>query len=175
MTFFGRIAPSLAAALLLILPACAAAGPGGQSQDQTPAKERTTAPEKALSPAGLALTDLTVHSGERIHAFTVEIARTPEQQATGLMFRSTLGEDEGMIFPFPAPRQASFWMKNTVIPLDIIFIRPDGTIESIARDTVPYSLDSVQSGEPVMAVLEIAGGRAAALGIERGDRVSWND
>ena len=71
------------------------------------------------------------------------------------------------------PRPASFWMKNTVIPLDMIFVRPDGTIARIAADTVPYSLDPVDSGEPVSAVLEIAGGRAAELGIAEGDKVSW--
>jgi uncharacterized membrane protein (UPF0127 family) len=78
-----------------------------------------------------------------------------------------------MIFPMNPPRPASFWMKNTVISLDLIFIRPDGTIARIAAEAVPYSLEPIDSGEPVSAVLEIAGGRAAELGISEGDKVRW--
>jgi uncharacterized membrane protein (UPF0127 family) len=78
-----------------------------------------------------------------------------------------------MIFPFPQPRPASFWMKNTVISLDIIFVRSNGTIESIAENTVPYSTDPVVSGEPVAAVLELRGGLTAELGIAAGDKVAW--
>ena len=103
----------------------------------------------------------------------VEIAGSVVEQAKGLMFRTELAEDAGMIFPFPQPRPASFWMKNTVIPLDIIFIRPNGTIESIAANTIPYSTDPVVSGEPVAAVLELRGGLTAELGIAAGDKVSW--
>lgn len=116
---------------------------------------------------------LTITTEQKELLLTVEVARTAEDQARGLMFRTKLQPDAGMIFPFEADRMASFWMKNTVIPLDIIFIRRDGTIESIAANTIPYSLDSVQSGEPVAAVLEIAGGRAAELGIAAGDTVRW--
>ena len=94
------------------------------------------------------------------------------------MFRTNLPADGGMIFiPYPAeggpPREASFWMKNTPTPLDIIFIRPDGTIAAIAENTVPYSEEPSRSGEPVAAVLEILGGRSAELGISEGDKVSW--
>ena len=91
------------------------------------------------------------------------------------MFRTSLPGNGGMIFPMDPPRPVSFWMKNTPLPLDMIFIRADGTIARIAAETVPYSLDIVESGEPVAAVLEIAGGGAAAAGIEEGDRVSWPD
>lgn len=105
--------------------------------------------------------------------FKVEIARTPEEQARGLMFRTSLPEFGGMIFPMVPPRVASFWMKDTVIPLDIIFIRSDGTIARIAANTIPYDLTPVTSGEPVVAVLELAGGRAEALGIAENDRVIW--
>lgn len=91
------------------------------------------------------------------------------------MFRSELAPDAGMIFPMKPPRPASFWMRNTIIPLDMIFIRPDGTIARIAAQTVPYSLTPVDSGEPVSAVLEIAGGRSAELGIAEGDKVDWKD
>ena len=131
--------------------------------------------ETDRSEAGLRLVPLTVQSGDQTHLFTVEVADTAEEQGRGLMFRTELAPDRGMIFPFSRVRIASFWMKNTVIPLDIIFIRNDGTIESIAANTVPYSLESVSSGEPVAAVLEIAGGRAAELEIEPGDTVSWPD
>lgn len=116
---------------------------------------------------------LTITTARATHRFTVEVARTADQQARGLMFRSALAPDVGMIFPMNPPRVASFWMKNTLIPLDMIFVRADGTIARIAAQTVPYSLDPVESGEPVAAVLELAGGRAAELGIAEDDRVSW--
>ena len=125
------------------------------------------------APSGLELVPLQVRSGTRTHNFTVELAGTEEQQAQGLMYRDRLGPNEGMIFPFPKPRAASFWMKNTRIPLDIIFVRSNGTIARIAARTTPFSLEPVAVGEPVAAVLEIPGGRAAELGIREGDRVSW--
>jgi uncharacterized membrane protein (UPF0127 family) len=123
--------------------------------------------------SGLELVALEIASDGRTHRFIVEVARTPDQQARGLMFRRSLGADEGMIFPFEMPRPASFWMRNTLIPLDMIFIREDGTIARVAANTVPHSEESVTSGEPVASVLEIRGGRAAELGIGEGDRVSW--
>lgn len=91
----------------------------------------------------------------------------------GLMFRRSLAPDRGMLFPFAEPQYAAFWMKNTLIPLDMIFIRKDGTIARIAPMTTPMSLDPVPAGEPVVAVLEIKGRRAAELGIRPGDRVNW--
>jgi len=78
-----------------------------------------------------------------------------------------------MIFPMDPPRMSSFWMKNTVSSLDLLFIRADGTIARIAADAVPYSMSPIDSGEPVAAVLEIAGGRAAELGISEDDKVTW--
>ena len=119
-------------------------------------------------------TALTISSGKRQFSFKVEVARTAAEQSRGLMFRTHLGPDRGMIFPMNPPRFASFWMKNTLIPLDMIFIRRDGTIANIAGRTVPHSLEPVESFEPVAAVLEVAGGRTAALGIKPGDRVSWS-
>jgi uncharacterized protein len=116
---------------------------------------------------------LTIASAGRIQKFRVEVARTEAEQARGLMFRDRLAPDAGMIFPMNPPRVASFWMKNTFIPLDMIFIRADGTIARIAAETVPYSLTPVSSGEPVAAVLEIAGGRAGELGISEDDKVDW--
>ncbi len=89
------------------------------------------------------------------------------------MNRSELAPDRGMIFPFDPPRPASFWMKNTLIPLDMIFVRTDGTIANIEANAVPLSLDPVLSEGTVKAVLEIAGGRAAELAIKPGDKVDW--
>jgi hypothetical protein len=120
---------------------------------------------------------VTVQTSAGPRVFNVDVARTAQEQERGLMFRTNIPADGGMIFtPYPAEgsaREASFWMKNTPSPLDIIFIRPDGTIASIAENTVPYSEVPVKSGEPVSAVLEINGGKAAELGIAPGDKVSW--
>lgn len=121
---------------------------------------------------------VTVESSAGEHVFKVEIARTRAEQDRGLMFRTDIPADGGMLFtPYPAdggaPREASFWMKNTPSPLDIIFIRADGTIASIAENTVPFSESQVRSNEPVSAVLEINGGKAGELGIAPGDKVTW--
>lgn len=126
------------------------------------------------SVAGLEQVPLTVTTAAgKSHRFTVEVARTPEEQAQGLMNRQSLAPDQGMIFPMEPPRDASFWMKNTYIPLDMIFVRADGTIARIEENVVPLSLEPVLSMEPVAAVLELAGGRASELGIRAGDKVSW--
>jgi uncharacterized membrane protein (UPF0127 family) len=116
---------------------------------------------------------LTVTSAGTVHRFRVELARTGAEQSRGLMFRTALGPDEGMIFPMDPPRHASFWMRNTVIPLDIIFIGPDRRILNIAANAVPYDERPLASIGPVSAVLELAGGKAAALGIAAGDKVDW--
>ena len=115
---------------------------------------------------------LTIRSATGIHHFHVQIAATPDEQERGLMFYKSLGPDQGMIFPYDPPQDISFWMKNTLIPLDIIFVRADGTI---ARITKAKALDEtpLPAGEPVGAVLEIRGGRAAELGIKPGDKVEW--
>ena len=89
------------------------------------------------------------------------------------MNRQSLAPDRGMLFPYTPPQPVAFWMKNTLIPLDMIFIEPGGRILRIGANTVPLSLDPVGSGEPVEAVLELAGGRSAELGIGPGDRVEW--
>ncbi len=118
---------------------------------------------------------LTIDTGKGVHRFTVEVALSPEQQAQGLMFRKELKPDGGMIFPMTPPRTASFWMKNTVIPLDMLFINPDGTVAMVAANTRPYSREPVSAGVPVSGVLELAGGRAAALGIGTGAVVHWGN
>lgn len=158
-----------AAAVLWIMPGC--------SPDAGPSASAATGCEAGTdagsSPAGLSQVRLCIDTGTEILPFTAELASTPEEQARGLMFRTELADDAAMLFPFPRERVASFWMKNTVIPLDLLFVRRDGTIESIAADAVPYDEAPLASGEPVIAVLELRGGLAAARGIEAGDTVRW--
>jgi uncharacterized protein len=137
------------------------------------AANASQAPAARTAPSGLDLVPLEIRTQAGVHRFTVEVARTPDEQARGLMYRERLGPDEGMIFPFPVPRPASFWMRNTYIPLDMLFVRADGTIALIAANTVPLSEESVGTSEPVAAVLELRGGRAAELGITEGDTVTW--
>jgi uncharacterized membrane protein (UPF0127 family) len=103
--------------------------------------------------------------------FHVEVANDRASQEKGLMYRRHMAPDAGMLFDFHEPEYVTFWMKNTLLPLDMIFIRPDGTIASIAANAEPRSLKLIKSPEAVRAVLEINGGRAAALGIEPGARV----
>lgn len=134
----------------------------------------SNAVEVGQSPSGLEQVPLTITSGGKTHRFTVEVAKTSEEQAMGLMYRTKLAPDRGMIFPFDPPRDASFWMRNTLIPLDMIFVRADGSIANIAPNTVPHSEEPVPSDGPVAAVLEIAGGRSAELGIGPGDVVKWS-
>jgi len=105
------------------------------------------------------------------HAFDVELAATPKQQETGEMFRKSVPENGGMLFVWDTPKQSEMWMKNTLVPLDMVFIKPDGTIDSIAEDTVPRSLKIVASHGPVLATLELAGGVTAKLNITVGDKV----
>lgn len=121
---------------------------------------------------GLEVAPLTIRSANGTHRFVVEIARTPEQQQIGLMYRRSMRANHGMIFPYDPPQDVAFWMKNTLVPLDMIFIRSNGTIARITTAR-PLDLTPVPGGEPVSAVLEIRGGRAARLGIRPGDKVSW--
>lgn len=123
--------------------------------------------------SGLEVVPLTVTSDGRQHRFRVEVARTDSQQQRGLMERQTLGPDEGMIFPYNPPRMQSFWMKNTPLPLDIIFIGHDGRIINIAANTRPMSEEQYLSEAPASLVLELRGGRAGELGIGPGDLVEW--
>lgn len=125
------------------------------------------------SPAGLDQVPLTITTAKgKAHRFIVEVARTPEEQTRGLMERQSLAPDRGMVFPYQPPQPVAFWMKNTFIPLDMIFIAPGGRILRIEQ-AVPLSLEPVGSGEAVEAVLEINAGRSAELGIAAGDQVQW--
>tara|TARA_R110000824_G_scaffold41302_1_gene122983 strand:- start:364 stop:870 length:507 start_codon:yes stop_codon:yes gene_type:complete len=162
--------PKAIALSLMLLSAFSLSGCYARTGETAANSQQSALP---LSEAGLKQVPLSVRTSDAVHEFVVEVAENRAQQAQGLMFRTVLPADKGMIFPFAEDRVASFWMKNTVISLDIIFIRRDGTIESIAAHTIPYSLASVESNEPVATVLEIAAGRAAELGIGPGDTVTW--
>jgi hypothetical protein len=156
------IGGGLLAAVALGLAACS--GGGGATGDAATA-----------APARL---QVTVAGASGRHVFQTELAKTAAQQERGLMFRTGMKPDQAMLFwPYPPEggpaRAANFWMKNTPTPLDIIFIRADGTIARIAENATPFSESPIPSGEPVAAILEVVGGRAADLGIAEGDKVSW--
>ena len=114
---------------------------------------------------------VTMQDGTQSAKLAVELALTEPQRERGLMERPAIADDAGMLFIFPAETMGAFWMKNTLIPLDLLFIRADGTIAALAVDAVPLSEDPIRSGEAVKAVLEVPGGTAARLGIAVGDRV----
>jgi uncharacterized membrane protein (UPF0127 family) len=109
--------------------------------------------------------------GGQKQSFRVEVARNDADRAQGLMFRRSMPADQGMLFDFGRVEPISMWMQNTYLPLDMLFIRPDGTIARIAANTEPLSTRTIPSGEPVLAVLELNAGTAARLGIKPGDRV----
>jgi uncharacterized membrane protein (UPF0127 family) len=109
-------------------------------------------------------------NGQR-HTFQVEVARNDSDRAQGLMFRRSMPADRGMLFDFGRIEPVSMWMQNTYLSLDMLFIRPDGTIARIAANTEPLSTRTISSGEPVLAVLELNAGTAAKLGIKPGDRI----
>jgi uncharacterized protein len=116
-------------------------------------------------------TQLVIHSEGGDHAFTVEVVDTAESRARGLMYRTELADDAGMLFDFKEVRPVSFWMRNTYIPLDMIFIEADGTILNIHENARPHDPTSIPSAGPVQFVLEIPGGRSRELGLAAGDTV----
>lgn len=116
---------------------------------------------------------IVLHAGGGDQTFTIEWAVTPEERARGLMFRESMAADHGMIFDFGSDRPVAFWMKNTPLALDMIFIRDDGTVDSIAADTTPFSEASVPSGGPVRYVLEVLAGTSKRIGLVPGDRISF--
>ena len=116
---------------------------------------------------------LEIVSKGAVHVFSVEIADSQAEREKGLMFRKHLPDGQGMLFDFDGEQDIAMWMKNTYIPLDMIFIRGDGSIARIAENTTPMSTAIIPSVTPVRAVLEVAGGTAARLGITPGDRVAF--
>lgn len=125
----------------------------------------------ATTKSGLSSVVVTLHTstGKR-HRYQVELARTSAEQARGLMFRKTMPRDAGMIFPMSPPRFASFWMENTFLPLDIIFIAPDGKVLNIVQGE-PLSRRPLDSVAIAGSVLELNAGEAARIGLEPGDAV----
>ena len=145
---------------LASLPAAALLAGHGEARAQT-------GPQPKLPQERLVIVS---RDGTR-HEFQVEMAVSPEHQTVGLMFRERVGPEEGMLFDWGAPRESSMWMRNTLVPLDMLFIAADGRIHRIAERTVPHSLAPVDSRGPVRATLELAGGTAERLGLRVGDRV----
>ncbi|MCK8783756.1 DUF192 domain-containing protein [Roseomonas sp. NAR14] len=144
----------------LLLPALAAPPAARPALAQTEAQPRL--PTEPLTIVG--------REGKR-HEFKVEMALEPQQQTVGLMFRRSVAPDEGMLFDWGRPIESMMWMRNTLVPLDMVFINADGTIRRIAERTVPLSLATVSSQGPVRATLELAAGTAERLNLHPGDRV----
>ena len=160
-------------ALLIAAVGCSPIA-AGSSTAQSAATATAAAPALAVHPvSGLTVVPLTVTTASGVHAFNVEVAATFGEQERGLMFRAVMGADEGMIFPMDPARATAFWMKSTVIPLDIIFIGADHKVLNIAANAVPYDLDPLPSQGNAAGVLELIGGRAAAIGLKPGDTVRW--
>ena len=136
----------------------------------------TPAPAQDDQPGGghaqaLRTEPLAIHTRHGWVRLTVEVADTDATREIGLMYRKSIAPDRGMLFDFKTPQAVEFWMKNTLIPLDMLFIAADGRVLSIARDATPMSETPIPSGGPILGVLEIAGDRAAALDIKPGDKV----
>ncbi len=117
--------------------------------------------------------ELTIISATGSHRFKVELAETPAQMTQGLMFRTSLAPDAGMLFDYKQPTVATMWMRNTLIPLDMLFVDAQGHIVNIHQRAVPQSLDIIAATAPVRAVIELNGGTAARLGIAPGDQVVY--
>jgi len=116
--------------------------------------------------------NLEIKEGKKVkHVFKVWLADTPQRQAQGLMFVRSLPDLRGMLFTYPQPKAISMWMKNTYIPLDMVFIDDHGRIQQVVEQATPHSLDLIRSDQPALAVLEIAGGEAKRLGIHAGQHV----
>lgn len=137
---------------LMLLLAFGAAGASGQPK---------TLPEEPL----------TVLTANGPRKFTVEVARSPAERSRGLMYRTDLALDRGMLFDFGREQSVSMWMRNTLISLDMLFIDASGEVRKIAAQTEPLSLETISSGEPVLAVLELMGGTTRLLNIQPGDQV----
>jgi uncharacterized protein len=114
---------------------------------------------------------LEIVSGDKTHVLQVEVMKTPEQRAKGLMFRQFMPEDRGMLFDFDREEPVAMWMRNTYIPLDMLFIRGNGTVHRIHERAQPLDETTISAGAPVRYVLEINAGVASKLGLKAGDRI----
>ena len=165
-TNFGRAAPVAA------LFAFAAAGSVVEASFRVgQALAEQPAAGAGVGPVATQEERLELQTATGVHVLSIEVARTSAQQQTGLMFRTKLAEDKGMLFPHAPPREVQMWMRNTYIPLDMVFIRADGVVHRIEAQTEPFSERIISSNGPVAGVLEIAGGLAAKLGLKAGDVV----
>jgi len=131
------------------------------------------APSAAAQLQSFERDQLVIESESGAHRFEVELAVSPEQRAQGLMFRERMAADAGMLFLYSADQPISMWMKNTLIPLDMVFVAADGRIVHVAERAVPGSMATISSGQPARAVIELNGGTAARLKIKPGDRVLY--
>ena len=152
------------AGALALMAATATVGPGTGSG---------AAQEPLVANPPLQTVALTLTARGQARRYTVEVARTPVEQERGLMLRKTMGRGHGMLFPMAPPREASFWMEGTYLPLDIIFIAPDHSVRRIAANAVPFSKADIPSGGVAAAVLELNAGEAARIGLKPGDPVSY--
>ncbi|WP_170936942.1 MULTISPECIES: DUF192 domain-containing protein [Rhodomicrobium] len=116
---------------------------------------------------------LTLITSSGRHPITVEVADNDQERSKGLMFRRSMGDDEGMIFLYPQDEEITMWMKNTYIPLDMVFVEADGTVHRIEERTEPFSESIIRSGGKVRAVIELNGGSAKRLGLKSGDKVDY--
>lgn len=129
--------------------------------------------EVPLHLAGLPMSEVAVETESGTHNFRVWIAADPVSRANGLMLVREMPPDHGMLFLFEQTQYTSFWMKDTALPLDLVFIGADGRVVNIAYGTRPFSEDPIYSAAPVIAVLEVLAGTAARIGLAEGDRISW--
>jgi uncharacterized protein len=125
------------------------------------------APQNPVGPTD----PLTIVSGEKKHAFKVEMADTPQESEMGLMYRASMPKDHGMIFDFRPSREISMWMKNCLFPQDMLFLDEKGTVLAIAENARPGSTRLISPGFPIASVLELNGGIAKELGLKPGDRI----
>jgi uncharacterized membrane protein (UPF0127 family) len=125
----------------------------------------------AIAAAALKKQPLTFITGTGQHTITVEVADDDKSREVGLMYRRSIGADEGMLFVYKAEQELTMWMKNTYISLDMIFVRRNGVISHIETNTEPFSEAIISSRGPVMAVIEMGAGSAARLGLKPGDKV----
>jgi uncharacterized membrane protein (UPF0127 family) len=124
-------------------------------------------------PGGIAAetATLVLHTDTGPHSFNIEIAKTPSEKILGLMYRRSLPADAGMLFLYDRPQPVTFWMRNTYIPLDMVFIGADGRVQRIESHTEPFSLAAISSDGDVESVLELNAGTADAIGLKVGDKV----
>ena len=155
-------------ALAVILLALSVAAPAGLFVTAARAADEASAGEPLQR---FPRTTATVRTAHGTHAFRAWVANTQERRAQGLMYLRQLDADQAMYFPLGPPQWASFWMKNTYVSLDLLFIAADGRVVNIAERATPLSLEPIPASAPVVAVLEVVAGTAARLGIAPGDRV----